>query len=112
MSYYENLKVYKSALDLSVYFNTIVLHFNKHYKYTVGADLCNYSRRILILISRANTKQERQAKLKEAIELLEELKILLHVCKEVRAFNSHKSFGVAIKSVVVRKVIYPKEERR
>jgi hypothetical protein len=100
MSYYENLHIYKSALDLTVYFNTIVLHFNKHYKYTVGADLCNLSRKILILIARANTKQERQSRLKEAIEILDELKIVLHVCKEVKAFNSMKSFGVAIEKVV------------
>jgi hypothetical protein len=77
-----------------------VCHFNKHYKYTIGADLCNLSRRILILIARANTKQARQARLTEALELLEELKIIVHVCKEIKAFNSFKSFEVATKSVI------------
>ena len=100
MSLYEQLPVYKKALDLTVYFNTIVRHFDKHYKYTVGADLCNLSRKILILIARANTKEGRQAKLTEAIELLEELKIMVHVCKELKAFNSFKSFEVATKSVI------------
>jgi hypothetical protein len=100
MSLYENLPVYKKALDLTVYFNTIVIHFNKHYKYTIGADLCNLSRKILIIIARANLKEDRKLKLIEAIEFLEELKILLHICKEVKAFNGKKSFGVAVKSVI------------
>jgi len=78
MSFYEQLPVYKKALDLTVYFNTVVRHFDKHCKYTVGADLCNLSRKILILVARANAKQERQVRLQEAIELLEELKILIH----------------------------------
>jgi hypothetical protein len=65
MSLYEQLPVYKKALDLTVYFNTVVRHFDKHYKYTIGADLCNLSRKILILIAQANTKQERQGKLSD-----------------------------------------------
>jgi hypothetical protein len=100
MSFYEQTRVYKKALELTAYFNMIVIHFNKHYKYTIGSDLCNLSRRILILIARANTKQERQVKLTETIELLEELKIMVHVCKEVKAFNSFKSFEFATKLVI------------
>jgi hypothetical protein len=100
MSLYEQLPVYKKALDLTVYFNTIVRHFDKHSKYTIGAELCNLSRKILILIARANAKQERQAKLQEAIELLEELKILIHVCKEIKAFRSSNSFEFATRKTI------------
>lgn len=100
MSFYEQLPVYKKALDLTVYFNTVVRHFDKHCKYTVGADLCNLSRKILILVARANAKQERQVRLQEAIELLEELKILIHVCKEIKAFRSLNSFEFATRKTI------------
>ena len=100
MSLYEQLPVYKKALDLTVYFNTIVRHFDKHCKYTIGADLCNLSRRILILVARANAKQDRIIKLQEAIELLEELKILIHVCKEIKAFRSSNTFEFSIRKTI------------
>ncbi len=100
MSLYENLPVYKAALDSAVYFENIVRHFDKHNKYCIGTDLCNLSRRILILVARANAKHERQLRLTEAIELLEELKITLHLCKEIRAFHNSKSFEFATRKTI------------
>lgn len=99
-SAYENLPVYKKARDLAVYFENIVKHFDKHHKYAVGSDLRNMSRRILILIAKSNTRHFRVQGLKEAIELLEELKITVSVCREIKAFNSNKSFEFATKSIV------------
>jgi len=36
---YENLPIYKSALDLCVYIETIVQGFERYHKYTIGEDL-------------------------------------------------------------------------
>jgi hypothetical protein len=91
-SLYENLPVYKKALDLAIYIETIVRSFSRYHKYTVGSDLRNLSKRILVLVARANSKDERSVSLKEAIERIEELKILIRVCKEIKAFSSFKSF--------------------
>ena len=99
-SAYENLPVYKKSLDLAVYFDKIVCNFAKRHKYTLGAKLNNLSCDILLLIAKANTKQERQGCLAKALDKLGELKILLHLCKEIKAFNSFKSFEFATKSVV------------
>jgi len=99
-NYYENLPVYKKALDLAVYFESIVRHFDRHHKYCIGADLCNLSRKILIYVARANNKVERQVKLKIAISLLEELKITIHLCKEIGAFHSAKSFEFATRKTI------------
>ena len=40
--YYDNLPIYKSALDLVVYIETIVKGFNKYHKYTIGEDMRKY----------------------------------------------------------------------
>ena len=100
MAHYENLPVYKSALDLATYFEKIVHFFTRFHKYTIGTDLRNASRRILVLVAKANIKQDRIAVLTEALEKLDELKILVRLCKEIKGFRSFKSFEFATKSIV------------
>jgi hypothetical protein len=100
MSLYEELPVYKKALDLAVYFEKIVKNFERYHKYTIGADLKNISRRVLVLIAKANTKQSRKECLTEALDKLEELKILIHLCKEIKAFHSLNSSKFAIEAVI------------
>jgi hypothetical protein len=98
-SRYENLPVYKKAQDLAVYFETLVRNFEKYHKYTIGADFRNLSRRILILVAKANTQAVRLEYLTEALDNLLELKILVHFGKEVKAFRSFKNFETAVKLV-------------
>jgi hypothetical protein len=100
MSLYEELPVYKKVLDLAVYFEKIVKNFERYHKYTIGADLKNLSRRILVLIAKANTKQTRKECLAEALDKLEELKITIHLCKEIKAFRSLNSSRFAVESII------------
>ena len=100
MSLYEELPVYKKAQDMAIYFEKIVRHFEKYHKYTFGVEIRILSHRILILIAKANTKQERKESLIEALDKLEELKITLRLCKEIKVFNSFKSFEFATRSVI------------
>ena len=41
---YENLPIYKSAMDFCVYIETIVRGFEKYHKYTLGVDLRSESK--------------------------------------------------------------------
>jgi hypothetical protein len=91
-SLYENLPVYKKALDLTVYFEKIVGNFSRYHKYTVGTELRNLSRRILVLVAKANIRENRIKSLSEAMDALEELKINIRICKEIRAFRSFKNY--------------------
>jgi four helix bundle protein len=97
---YENLPVYKQALDLTVYFETVVRHFERYHKYTIGAELRNKCRSILMLITKANKKIDRKMYLEMAVRRLEELKILIRIAKEINAFRSLRSFEYAIKKTV------------
>ena len=99
-SRYENLPIYRAAQNLAVYFETLVRHFERYHKYAIGADFRNLTRRILVLVAKANTLAVRQEYLGEAREKLEELKILVHLGKEIKAFRSFKNFETAVKLVV------------
>jgi len=99
-SLYENLPVYKKALDLTVYFENIVRNFSRYHKYTVGTELRNLSRRILVLIAKANIRRERISTLAEALQSLEELKILIRICKEIKAFQTFKSYEFATRLTI------------
>ncbi len=99
-SLYENLPVYKKALDLTVYFEKIVSNFSRYHKYTVGTELRNLSRKILILIAKANVRRDRINALQEALSKLEELKILIRICKEIKTFRSFKSYEFATRLTI------------
>lgn len=100
MGYYENLPIYKKSLDVAVYFEGVVKNFSRYHKYTIGADFRNLSRQIVLLIARANLKKERLEILLDVREKLEDLKILIRICKEIEAFRSFKSFEYAMRQVV------------
>ncbi len=102
--YYDHLPIYKLALDLCVYVETIVKSFDKYAKYTIGSDLREYSKRILFGIHRANRAHDKQIWLEKLIEHCEEFKMLVQLSKELKAFKSFKQFEhLSKKSVAIAK---------
>jgi hypothetical protein len=55
MARYEHLPIYKKAMELAVYVQETVRHFSRYNKYSIGSDLRDTSRRILLLVIRANS---------------------------------------------------------
>ncbi len=105
MARYEHLPIYKKAFDLTLYFEKTVRHFSRYHKYTLGAELRERARETVRLIMRANNFQadNSQAKLDTLLELreeLEQIKLAIRLCKEVKAFHNFKSFQVAINHVI------------
>jgi hypothetical protein len=98
--YYEMLPIFKSTMNLVVYIETIVKEFDKYHKYTIGEDLRTYSKKMLFLIQRANMSQDKQQELLELRNGCEELKMLVMLCKELKAFNSFKQFEHSSKLTV------------
>lgn len=90
-SHYEGLEVYKKSLELAVYFEKVVRNFDRYHKYAIGLELRKTSQRIVMLIAKANIKRLRVACLTEAIDLLEELKILVRICSEIGGFKSYQT---------------------
>jgi len=47
MARYEHLPIYKKALDLTVYLETVVRYFSRYHKYTLVNDLRSKSRDVV-----------------------------------------------------------------
>ncbi len=73
---------------MAVFFEKIVRNFSRYNKYTLGSELREKSREIVALIIKANSAREKLPLLHELRERLEELKVLIRISKESRAFNS------------------------
>jgi len=100
MAYYEKLPIYKQSLDFTVWVEKAVRNFSRYHKYTVGSELRDRSREITILIARANAREGRKEILLKIREKLEELKVLIRICQELKVFKSFKSYEYAIRNVV------------
>lgn len=100
MAQSEHLPIYRDAFELLVYLENAVQTFSKYHKYTLGTDLRNSAREVLKLIVRANNSTAREVVLEELRLALEDLKVLIRVGKEVKAFPSFKTFEVAVNQLV------------
>lgn len=96
----EHLPIYKSSYDLCLYLEQAVRGFSRYHKYSMGAELRDGARRVLKLIVRANSREDKKAVLLEIREELEGLKVLLRLCQDVKAFPRFNSFEHAIGLVV------------
>jgi len=99
MAQTEHLPIYKKAYELCLYFEQIVRNFSRYHKYSLGQDLRDGSRRALRLIVRANARRDRAGVLLELREEMEELKVLLRLCHDAKAFANFNSFEHAITCV-------------
>ena len=97
---YENLPIYKSAMNFCVYVETIVKSFDKYNKYTIGGDLRESSKQLLFLIHRANMKEEKEKELLNLRDKCEDVKMLVQLAKELQAFKSFKQFEQSSKLLV------------
>ena len=94
---YEHLPIYKASIDLAAYIEQIVIGFSRYHKYTLGSELRVLSHKIILLIARANNALDKKELLIELSNSLEEMKILVRLSKEVKAFHSFHSFEVCIR---------------
>jgi len=99
MAQYEHLPIYREAFKFLIYCETIVQHFSRYHKYTHGSDLRNTARTVVKLIIRANNQSDKEQDLGKLRVTIEEIKVIIRICKEVKAFNRFNSFETAINHV-------------
>jgi len=100
MAKYEHLPIYKKAMDLAIYIENVVRGFSRYHKYIIGADLRNLSRRVVTLIISANSREDKLTALMLLRDTIEELKVVIRICKEIKAFRSFTAFQNAAESIV------------
>ena len=93
MAYTDHLPIYKSSYDLCLYLEQVVRNFSRYHKYSLGADLRDGARRVLKLVVRANVRREKEEVL---LQIREELKVLLRLSQDSKAFPNFNSFEHAI----------------
>jgi len=100
MAQYQHLPIYKRAMDLVVYIENVVRGFSRYHKYTIGSDLRNLSREVVRLIISANSREDKRMTLVVLRDTIEQLKVTIRICKEVKAFKSFSSFQHAVEYTV------------
>ncbi len=100
MAYTEHLPIYKSAYDLCLWFERVVAGFPRYHKYSLGSDMRDHARRVLKLVVRANAWRDKVPVIVELREELEELKVLVRLCADVKGFPNFNSYEYAITQVV------------
>ncbi|OGG99120.1 MAG: hypothetical protein A2600_04925 [Candidatus Lambdaproteobacteria bacterium RIFOXYD1_FULL_56_27] len=95
MARYENLPIYKKALELAVVIEEAVRGFPRYHKYALGQDLRTQSRGLVELILRANSRSDKAPLLTELRDQAEAMKVGLMIGKEIKAFSSFKQFEKA-----------------
>jgi 23S rRNA-intervening sequence protein len=85
MAQTEHLPIYKRSYDLCLYLEQIVRGFSRYHKYTLGADLRDGARQVLKLIVRANARRDKAPLLLDVREEVEQLKVVLRLCHDVKA---------------------------
>ena len=89
-------------MKLCVYLEDVIRAFERYHRYTVGADLRNCAKEILFIMHRANLSKgtQRSEYIKTLRDKSEDMKVLIYISKELKAFRSFDHFENASKLAV------------
>jgi hypothetical protein len=88
----QNFPIFRSALELCVYIETIVKGFDKYHRYTIGEDMRKFSKDMIFIINRVGLVKDRKRALIRLRDRCEDMKMLILISKELEAFSSFKQF--------------------
>ena len=100
MARYEHLPIYKTGMELAVLMENAVKTMSRYHKYTIGTDLRNRCLALVSLTARANSSEDKQPVLQEMRIVLEELKQILFLAKEIKALQSFLTYKEAMERVL------------
>ncbi len=90
MGLHQELPIYKACYDLVLEMFQLVKDFSREYKFTIGERLKNETMELLILIFRANTREDKREVLKEARENVEVVRLLVRLLKDLKQISLKK----------------------
>ena len=93
---YNELPVYKATYDLFLEIFRFTKNFNKEYKYTVGESIKNETLELIMLIYRANSKQNRREMIQDAREKVEVIRLYIRLMKDLQQISIKRFVQVNI----------------
>ncbi len=98
----QNLPIWRDANALLLEIETIVRGFTRYHKYSVGAELRQQAMQICRLLSRALRKQanERIAMVEHLLIAIDDVKVLIQLAKDIKAFQNFKQFQRVVELAV------------
>jgi hypothetical protein len=102
MARYDHLPIYRAALGLIVYVETVVRSFSRYHKYTIGTKLRESCWQVVTLVVKANNTPvaERRPLLVLLRDTIEEVNIALTTAKELKAFAKHEAYVNAARMAI------------
>ncbi|MDX9767258.1 MAG: four helix bundle protein [Ectothiorhodospiraceae bacterium] len=102
MARYRHLPIWKAAMDLAVHLEHAVRRFSRYHKYTLGSELRQTAQRLCRLVARANDArgEQRAEALDDLVLAVEEMKTLLTLAQETKAFANFNEFAAAAELTV------------
>lgn len=101
MARYDHLPIWKDAVALATLLEEAVRRFPRYHKYALGTDLRRQAYAVCRGVVVANGEREGRARAVERLAVtVEELKLLVQMGKEVKAFASFKEFERAAELAV------------
>ena len=94
MALYSDLPVCKASYDLVLDIFGLVRNFNREYKYTLGEDLKREILNLVILIYRANSREDKGVVIAEARERVELIRLLIRLVKDLQQINLKRMIAV------------------
>ena len=91
---YENLPIFKKALELNVYIEQAVKNFSRYDKYAIGSELREKSRAVLYAIYQNYFSSKRIDSLLLLRDRVEELKITIYLANELKVFRDFKQVEI------------------
>ena len=97
----KQMPLWRDANRLLLLIEDAVRQFPRYHKYTLGSDLRRQAMNICRLIARAVHDREGRAQhLKRLVFTIDDVKVLIQLGKELKAFQNFKSFQIAAELAV------------
>lgn len=93
VDYFHKIPIWRDSNRLLVEVEKKVRGFPRYHKYTIGTELRKSSINVCRFLVRAYKETEKKSKWVEKLNTeIEDLKVLLYVAKEIKAFNNFNDF--------------------
>jgi len=98
----QSLPIWRDANRLLLEVEVAVRQFSRYHKYTVGSDLRHQAMRICRMLSRALRSEgaARRDVVQALILAVDDMKVVIQLAKELRAFKNFRQFQVLVELAV------------